>query len=55
MDGIGFIDPDPGANTSYRYQNRAPADLGTQDINVQDRALRVGNVNMAADGRGDGR
>ena len=55
MDGIGLIDPDPGANTSNRYQNGASADPGTQHINVPDRALRVGNVNVAADGRGDGR
>jgi len=53
--GIGPIDPDLRANTPNRYQNGASADPGTQHVNVPDRALRVGNVNVAADGRGDGR
>ncbi len=53
--GAGPVDPDPGANTPNRYQNGASADPGTQHINVPDRALRVGNVNVAAYGRGDGR
>ncbi len=48
-------DPDPGANTSDRYQNGASADPGIQHINVPDWALRMSNVNVAADGRGDGR
>jgi hypothetical protein len=55
MSGIGPIDPDPEANTSNRYLNGASADPGTQHINVMDRALRVGNVNVAADGCGNGR
>ena len=55
MGRIGPVDPDPGANTSNRYQNGASGDPGTQHINVPDRALRVGNVNVAAYGRGDGR
>jgi Domain of unknown function (DUF222) len=52
--GIGPVDPNLEANTSNRYQNGASADLGTRHVNVPDRALWVGNVNVAADGRGDG-
>jgi hypothetical protein len=96
MDGIGPIDPDPGANTSNRYQNGASADpvpststcpagapqgrelacaTSTDTRNASCTvpgnlrraqegsaasatsgrgALRVGNVNVTADGRGDG-
>lgn len=53
--GAAPADPDPEANTPDRYRTGASADLGTRHIDVLDRALRVGNVNVAADGRGDGR
>jgi hypothetical protein len=51
--GIGPVDPDPEANTFDRYQNGAS--ISRQPLCPTVRALRVGNVYVAADGPGEGR
>ena len=40
LGGIGPVDPDPGANTWDRYQNRGISRPGIQHINVPDRCPR---------------